>query len=226
MAVDGLIHNAAPASAPPKGACGRSLCACGHSVGRVAPSRPLTSGRHEHAAQLDVIGRKPPQEASGRASGGRCEEVMRMKKPQTINGRRARAAVRGGSPCGRHQEVMRMKKPQPMHGCRARAAFTGGSPCGRDKSKTRRPFAGGDPAARLSSAARPWTATPTGASFRRLTAGTRTVRPGQTTCGSLPRSGPQSIQQDGGSRRAFQARNAPGDYHLEPGGREPATRTT
>jgi hypothetical protein len=264
MAVDGLIHNAAPAPAPPKGACGRSLCACGHSVGRVVQRRPLTSGRHEHTEQLGVSRWKPSQEASGGASGGRCEEVMRMRKPQPKHGRRARAAVLGGSPCGRHQKrrpctctgtssrrlaggtrtaapgrstcgslprfrsigVMRMKKPQSMHGCRAWAAVFGGSPCGRDESEMRRPFAGGDPAARLSSAARPWIATRTGASSRRLTAGTRTVRPGQTTCRSLPRSGPHSNTQRGGSRRAFQSRNAPGNYHAEPGGRETATRTT
>jgi len=63
MAVDGLTHNAAPASVPPKGACGRPLSACGHSVGRVVPRRPLTSGRHEHTEQLGAVGRKPPQEA-------------------------------------------------------------------------------------------------------------------------------------------------------------------
>jgi hypothetical protein len=133
MAVDGLTHNAAPAPAPPKGACGRPLCACGHSVGRVVPSRPLTSGRHEHTEQLDAVERESPQEASDRASGGRCEEVMRMRKPQ------------------------------PMHGRRARAAVLGGSPCGRDQSEKRRPCTGGDPGGLwLSSTARPWIATHTG----------------------------------------------------------------
>jgi hypothetical protein len=189
MAVDGLTHNAAPAPAPPKSACGRSLFACGHSVGRVVQGRPLTSGRHEHTEQLGVSWWKPSQEASGGASGGRCEEVMRMRKPQPVHGRRARAAVLGGSPCG------------------------------RDPNAKRRPCTGGDPAARLSSAARPWIATRTGASSRRLTAGTRTLRPGQTTCRSLPRSGPHSNTQCGGSRRAFQSRNAPGNYHAGPGGR-------
>jgi len=110
-----------------------------------------------------------------------------------------------------------MEKPQPKHGRRARVASTGGSPCGRDQK--RRPCTGGDPAARLSAAARLWIATHTGASIRRLTAGTRTVRPGQTTCGSLPRTGPHSDKRCGGSRRAFQSRNAPGNYHAEPGGR-------
>ena len=104
MAVDGLTHNAAPASVPPKGACGRPLSACGHSVGRVVPRRPLTSGRHEHTEQLGVVERRSTQEASGHASGGRCEEVMRMRKPQPNHGRRARAAVLGGSPCGRDQK--------------------------------------------------------------------------------------------------------------------------
>jgi hypothetical protein len=100
MAVDGLTHNAAPAPVPPKGACGRPLSACGHPVGRVAPRRPLTSGRHEHTEQLGDVGRKPPQEAFGRASRGRCEEEMRldMRKPQPKHDRRARAAVSGGSP--------------------------------------------------------------------------------------------------------------------------------
>ena len=215
MAVDGLIHNAAPASAPPKGACGRPLCACGHSVGRVVPRRPLTSGRHEHTEQLGAVVRKPPQEASGRASGGRCEEVKRMRKPQPNHGRRARAALTGGSPCGRDEGVMRMRKPQSMHGCRAGAAASGGSPCGRDPK--RRPCAGGDPGARLSSAASLWIASRTGASTRRLTAGTRTVRPGQTTCGSLPRFGPHSIKRCGGSRWAFRGGTLPATT---------ATRTT
>ena len=197
MAVDGLTHNAAPAPVPPKGACGRPLSACGHSVDRFAPRRPLTSGRHEHTEQLGDDGRKPPQEASGRASRGRCEEEMRLD----------------------------MRKPQTKHGRRARATVSGGSPCGRDQGAKRRPCTGGDPAARLSSAARPRIATRTGASARRLTAG-RWTAPGQAACGSLPRFGPHSIQQRGGSRRAFQSRNAPGNYHSEPGGRPPTTRTT
>jgi len=110
-----------------------------------------------------------------------------------------------------------MEKPQPKHGRRARVASTGGSPCGRDQK--RRPCTGGDPAARLSSAARPWIATRAGASSRRLTAGTRTVRPGQTTSKSLLRLGPHSNKRCGGSRRAFLGGNAPGNYHPEPGGR-------
>jgi len=102
MTVDGMTYNAAPATVPPKGAAGRSLCACGHSVGRGVPSRPLTSGRHEHTGVLGV-GRRPSQAAFERAPRMRCEEAMRldMRTPQPEHGRTAGAASRGSSACGR-----------------------------------------------------------------------------------------------------------------------------
>jgi hypothetical protein len=99
MTADGAItSNAALAAEPPKGAAGRSLCACGRPVGRPV-SRPLTSGRHEHTSpSATPAGGRPKRPPLLRHRIGECEEAVVQMRRHTHG--RAVGVAHPGDPDG------------------------------------------------------------------------------------------------------------------------------